>query len=206
MAHDERGSEQLRPRTVIDGSYRLDEKIAEGGMGAIWKATDVPRDRVVVLRFVLATPDESQLRRFMAQAESLAAIQNAHVAAVYQCGLTRKVGGLPYIATEWLSGRDLGPRELEQPSLHGSVGCGGAPTTMRPDAHGAWQGLVTFNEWGPVGAVVEGSYAVPVTLAARPDADPVLSLSGSFRVVPRVRRRAGAVKARPSWAAGTAAR
>ena len=74
-------------------------------MGALWKATDVQRDRVVALRFVLATPDESQLRRFLAEAESLAAIQNAHVAAVYQCGATRKVGGLPYIAMEWLTGR-----------------------------------------------------------------------------------------------------
>ena len=107
MGPDERWSEQLRPRTVIDGLYRLDEKIAEGGMGAIWKATDVPRDRIVVLRFVLTTPDESQLRRFLAQAESLAAIKNAHVAAVYQCGVTRKLGGLPYVATEWLLGRDL---------------------------------------------------------------------------------------------------
>ena len=41
---------------------------------------------------------------------------------------------------------------------------------------------MTFNEWGPVGTVVEGSYAVPVTLAAHPDAGPVLSLSGSCRV------------------------
>jgi len=117
MAQVEPGSEQLRPHTVIDGSYRLDEKIAEGGMSAIWKATDVQRDRVVALRFVLETPDEAQLRRLMAEAESLATIQNAHVAAVYQCGVTRKVGGLPYIAMEWLSGRDLAAELTERKRL-----------------------------------------------------------------------------------------
>ena len=117
MGHGERGSEQLRPRAVIDGSYRLDEKIAEGAMGAIWKARDVQRDRVVALRFVLAKPDEPQLRRFMAQAESLAAIQSAHVAAVYRCGVTRRVGGLPYIAMEWLSGRDLAEELAERKRL-----------------------------------------------------------------------------------------
>jgi hypothetical protein len=44
------------------------------------------------------------------------------------------------------------------------------------------QGAVTFNEWGPVGTVVEGTYNVPVILVAHPDAGPTLSLSGSFRV------------------------
>jgi len=117
MAQSEPGSEQLRPRTVIGGSYRLDEKIAEGGMNAIWKATDVQRDRVVALRFVLETPDGPQLRRLLAEAESLATIQNAHVAAVYQCGVTRKVGGLPYIAMEWLSGRDLAEELAERKRL-----------------------------------------------------------------------------------------
>jgi undecaprenyl-diphosphatase len=117
MAYDEHGSQHLRPRAVIDGSYRLEEKIAVGTTSALWKATDVQRDRVVALRFVFGTPNEAQLRRFIAEAESLAAIQNAHVAAVYQCGISQKVGGLPYVAIEWLSGRDLAEELAERTRL-----------------------------------------------------------------------------------------
>jgi hypothetical protein len=48
----------------------------------------------------------------------------------------------------------------------------------------AWngQGTVTFNEWGPVGTVVEGTYVAPLALVGQPDAGSTLSLSGSFRV------------------------
>jgi len=44
------------------------------------------------------------------------------------------------------------------------------------------QGVVTLDEWGPVGTVVEGTYAGRVTLLAQPDAGLPLTLSGSFRV------------------------
>ncbi len=66
-----------------------------------------------------------------------------------------------------------------------SAGSSDAGLIAYSDSTGrAWsgQGAVTFNEWGPIGTVVEGTYNAPVTLVAHPDAGITLSLSGSFRV------------------------
>jgi uncharacterized protein len=115
-----RGVPAIRPfarADLIDESYRLEEKVSEGGMGVVWRATDVKLGRPVALKFVLGEADESVLRRFAAEAKSLASIQSPHVALVYRSGLTRPVGGFPYIAMEWLAGKDLGQELAERTRL-----------------------------------------------------------------------------------------
>jgi hypothetical protein len=80
---------------------------------------------------------------------------------------------------------DAGAFVISVSAFQRTAGTSDAGLVAYKDATGrAWsgQGEVTFNEWGPIGTVAEGTYAVSVALVAHPDAGPTLSLSGSFRV------------------------
>jgi hypothetical protein len=80
---------------------------------------------------------------------------------------------------------DAGASLISVSAYQRSAGTSDAGLIAYSDATGrAWsgQGTVTFNEWGPIGTVVDGTYTVPVSLVAHPDAGSTLSLSGSFRV------------------------
>ena len=107
MAPEHVLSERLQPWTVIGGLYRLTRRVARGRTSDVWLATDVQSEQTVVLGFLVEELDPLRLRRLIGEADSLAAIQNAHVAAVYRCGLAYEAGGIPYVATEWLNGPDL---------------------------------------------------------------------------------------------------
>jgi serine/threonine-protein kinase len=96
--------EQLRPGTIIDGHYLLEEKVGEGAMGEVWRATEISLQRLVALKF--PSSEQSEIQRFVKEGVNLAQVQSVHVTTVYRCAVTG-TGGLPYIAMEWLSGRDL---------------------------------------------------------------------------------------------------
>ena len=80
---------------------------------------------------------------------------------------------------------DAGAFVISVSAFQRTAGTSDAGLVAYNDATGharSGQGEVTFNEWGPIGTVLEGTYAVPLALVAHPDAGPTLSLSGSFRV------------------------
>ena len=66
----------LEPGVVVAEHYRLEELVGRGGMGAVWRATDLHLGRVVALK-VLHTDlrDDPSLReRFQREARLLASI------------------------------------------------------------------------------------------------------------------------------------
>ena len=80
---------------------------------------------------------------------------------------------------------DAGASVIAVSIYQSSAGTSDGGLISYSDATGrTWTGqaTVTFNEWGPIGTVVEGTYGGPVGLVAHPDAGPTFSLSGSFRV------------------------
>jgi serine/threonine protein kinase len=81
----------VRPGTRLDGRYRLSDRLAYGGMGEVWRATDEVLSRVVavkILRPELAE-DEAFVRRFRAEARTTSALPHNGIAAVYDYGETR---------------------------------------------------------------------------------------------------------------------
>jgi serine/threonine-protein kinase len=84
----------VRPGTRLDGRYRLADRLAYGGMGEVWRATDEVLSREVavkILRPELAE-DEAFVRRFRAEARTTSGLPHNGIAAVYDYGETR-VGG-----------------------------------------------------------------------------------------------------------------
>jgi eukaryotic-like serine/threonine-protein kinase len=89
----------------IDGRYRVEREIGRGGMGVIYKGTDVTLERPVALKVVVEKrADARLLERFHGEARALAACRSPHIVQIYSFGHD---GGLSFIAMEFVSGEDL---------------------------------------------------------------------------------------------------
>lgn len=93
---------------TLDDRYRLDERIAAGGVGHVWRATDLLLERAVAVKVL--RPEYSDhpetLDRFRKEARHSGAISNAHVAQLYDYGPTGP-GGSPYLVMEFIDGPSL---------------------------------------------------------------------------------------------------
>lgn len=88
----------------VVGPYRLLRKLGEGGMGQVWLAEQTaPVRRKVALKLVRAGMfDETSLRRFQGERQSLAIMDHPAIAKVFDAGATPD--GQPYFAMEYVPG------------------------------------------------------------------------------------------------------
>jgi serine/threonine protein kinase len=92
------------PASNLLGPYRLLKKLGEGGMGQVWLAEQVvPVRRKVALKLIRAGMyDDSTLRRFQSERQSLAIMDHPAIAKVFDAGATPD--GQPYFAMEYVPG------------------------------------------------------------------------------------------------------
>jgi len=88
-------------------TYRVLEKLGEGGMGAVYRAEDLRLGRYVALKFLSAPmrTDEWARRRFRREAQAAAAVNHPNVCRVYDFV---EAGSELFIVMALLEGRDLG--------------------------------------------------------------------------------------------------
>jgi serine/threonine protein kinase len=93
---------------VLEGKYRLDRLLGEGGMGVVVAATHVGLDQRVAIKFLHpeATRNKEAVERFQREAKVAAKVKSEHVTRVHDVG--RAQGNVPYIVMEHLEGIDLG--------------------------------------------------------------------------------------------------
>ncbi|MBA3501756.1 MAG: serine/threonine protein kinase, partial [Deltaproteobacteria bacterium] len=93
--------------TLIDDTYRIDEKIAEGGFGAIYRATHLASNSTLALKVLHAdfANDIQLAARFLRESKALARLRNPHTVITYERGEARD--GTLYIAMELLRGESL---------------------------------------------------------------------------------------------------
>jgi eukaryotic-like serine/threonine-protein kinase len=95
---------------VLGGRYRLDEPIATGGMGEVWRATDQTLRRTValkVLRTALLT-DPVFDARFRAEARTMAALNHPNVVNIYDYGRSPvPEGDATYLVMAYVDGQPL---------------------------------------------------------------------------------------------------
>jgi tRNA A-37 threonylcarbamoyl transferase component Bud32 len=97
---------------VLDGRYRLDAVIGEGGMGAVFRAQQLAMDRrvaVKVLKPHLAS-DQVALQRFIREARGTLKVDSPNAVKVLDFGAT--ADGFYYLVLEFLDGRTV-QRELD---------------------------------------------------------------------------------------------
>jgi Tol biopolymer transport system component len=89
--------------------YRLIEKIGEGGMGVVWKATDTDLDREVAIKILpdAFAGDAQRLARFEREAKLLASLSHPNVATVFG---VHGAQGTRFLAMELVPGEDLAQR------------------------------------------------------------------------------------------------
>jgi eukaryotic-like serine/threonine-protein kinase len=100
-------------RTCLGDRYELGGLVAAGGMGQVWRGTDVLLGRPVAVKVLRSefTGDSTFLARFRAEAQNAAALSHPHIACVFDYGETVAQDGsgetLAYLVMELVEGRPL---------------------------------------------------------------------------------------------------
>jgi serine/threonine-protein kinase len=95
--------------TLLNGRFRLDEKIGSGGMSTVYRAFDETLERWVAIKLMhrdLST-DADQLERFRREARAVARLSHPNVVTVIDAG---EDDGHPYIVFEYVEGETLKDR------------------------------------------------------------------------------------------------
>ena len=95
----------LGPGDLIADRYRIERQLGEGGMGAVYQATQVALKREVALKVILPhkTSDKSR-DRFLREARVASSLKHPNVVAIYDYGDHE---GTLFLAMELLSGPSL---------------------------------------------------------------------------------------------------
>src|SRR4051794_36537887 len=105
---------------VLDRRYRIDSRIARGGMATVYLSHDLKLDRTIALKVMHPglAQDDDFVRRFIHEAKSAAGLSHPNIVAVFDQGTD---GANVFLAMEYVPGRTLrdvltqrgrlGPRE-----------------------------------------------------------------------------------------------
>jgi len=94
------------PGTLLAGRYRIVGLLGKGGMGEVYRATDLTLGQSVALKFLppAARDNRFLLERFHGEVRIARQISHPNVCRVYDIG---EVDGMPFISMEYIDGEDL---------------------------------------------------------------------------------------------------
>src|SRR3954469_21557738 len=88
------------------GAYRIESVAGQGGMGVVYRATQLGLDRAVGLKVITpAFADDDEFRaRFERESKLAASIEHPNVIPVYEAG---QLDGTLFLAMRYVDGTDL---------------------------------------------------------------------------------------------------
>jgi tetratricopeptide (TPR) repeat protein len=91
--------------TILRNRYRLDSELGRGGMGTVYRATDLELEREVAVKVLSATSQTSDARnRLIREARAAAALNHPHIVTIHDVG---EEGGQPFLVMELVPGPRL---------------------------------------------------------------------------------------------------
>src|SRR4051812_34830421 len=95
---------EIAPGTVFAG-HRIDTVVGRGGMGVVYRATQLGLDRTVALKVVAPEllSEDGPRGRFLQESKLAASIEHPHVIPIYYAG---EEDGVPYLAMRFVGGDD----------------------------------------------------------------------------------------------------
>ncbi|MDT0528988.1 serine/threonine-protein kinase [Micromonospora sp. DSM 115977] len=104
----------LSSEVVLSGRYRLDERVATGGMGDVWRGKDLVLGRQVAVKVLLPAlvSDPDFIARFRAEARIMAALRHPGIVQVFDSGEDDLPDGgrADYLVMEFVTGQPLSKR------------------------------------------------------------------------------------------------
>jgi predicted Ser/Thr protein kinase len=94
------------PGTLLGGRYRIIALLGCGGMGEVYRATDLMLGQSVALKFLPeeAARDQRLLERFHGEVRIARQVSHPNVCRVYDIG---EFAGMPFLSMEYVDGEDL---------------------------------------------------------------------------------------------------
>ena len=120
----------LEPGTLVDGTFRIERQLGQGGMGVVFLARDEQLGRPVAIKVHSRSEDEAG--RLLREAQAMAAVVHENVLPIHRVGT---VDGRVYIAMQfveggtartWLEGKPRGIREIVELYLAAGQGLAAA--------------------------------------------------------------------------------
>ncbi|MBX7218610.1 MAG: protein kinase [Blastocatellia bacterium] len=96
------------PGTILDGKYRLDEKLGAGGFGVVFRATHLGLDRpiaVKVFRPKAGNDSAEAVERFKREGISASRLRHPNIIQIFDSGISAE--GIAYLVMELLEGHSL---------------------------------------------------------------------------------------------------
>ena len=99
--------QSVGPRGETFGGYQIEGELGRGGMGVVYCACQASLKRTVALKMLTGRFGKEDLARFLAEAETSAALQHTNIVHIYEVG---EKDGVPFFAMEFVEGGTLAQR------------------------------------------------------------------------------------------------
>ena len=101
-------------KAQLFGDYELLERIAQGGMGVVYKARQVSLQRIVAVKMIRGDRlvGEDEIRRFQNEAMAAASLQHPNIVAIHEVG---EIQGQNFYSMDFVTGQSLGDMVEERP-------------------------------------------------------------------------------------------
>jgi len=167
------------PRVRYFGDYELQEEIARGGMGVVYRARQLSLDRPVAVKMILAgqVASEAEVKRFHIEAEAAANLQHPNIVAIHEIGQHE---GQHFFSMDLVDGKSLAARLKEGPLPVGEATR--LAKLMAETVHYAHQRGVLHRDLKPANVLLDPAGQPRLTdfgLAKRVDRDQGLTASGA---------------------------
>lgn len=166
------------------GDYDLLEKIAQGGMGVVYRARQTQLDRIVAVKMILAGQfaTDAEVERFRNEALAAAQLQHPSIVAIHEVG---RLAGQYFFSMDYVEGHALGDLVREKPLP--AARAAAYMCEIADAIHFAHQHGVLHRDLKPANVLVDRADRPRVTdfgLAKRIDQDSNLTATGAMLGTP----------------------